>query len=554
MARSESVVSAARLIAVCTLVSRVTGLARDMLMTQVFAITWVYDAFNYAFLIPNLFRRLFGEGALSAAFVPTFTQALEREGRASAWRMLARTLALLTVALCVIVILIEAAVLIGATLAASDNMALTLKLTALMTPFMLTICIVALFSSILNCLGSFVPAALAPVVLNLGMIAGVLISGGVANDDPRERVIIVAISVIVAGVAQIALLIPALRRRGAPLGWRWEPRDPQVRRMLSLMAPIAIGQGVLLLSTFLDAQLCLLLTRAADGPAQANWFGLTFAYPLEPGALSALSVAQRLYQFPLGVLGISLAVSALPTFTRLVAREDWPQWRTESRNSFRLAAFLGLLSGVLMWALAEPIVRMLFQYRQFSTADTARVAPVLAWYGVGMWAFCANHIVLRMFYSLADVRTPLRVSMALVPVNLALSVGLVWIDGVRESAFAISTTVTSTLSVMISLLLLRRKRPQIMTDPPQWLPFTRLLIAATLGGCGAWLSWRYAFAPLAERIDWSVASRGVETFGPLLLGTGLIAVVAALLGAPQPREALAGLRRRRTPAPRDASG
>ncbi|MCA9269389.1 MAG: murein biosynthesis integral membrane protein MurJ, partial [Planctomycetales bacterium] len=419
-----SVVSAARFVAICTLASRVTGLARDMLMTQVFAITWVYDAFNYAFLIPNLFRRLFGEGALSAAFVPTFTHALEREGRESAWRMLARTLALLTVALSVVVILIEAIVLAGALTATAENTARTLKLTAIMTPFMLTICVVALFSSILNCLGSFVPAALTPLLLNIGMIVGVLWSGQINADDPQRRVVIVAISVIVAGVIQILVLIPALRRRGAPLGWRWEPGDPQVRRMLALMAPIAVGQGVLLLSTFLDAQLCLLLTRAAEGSAQASFLGVAFQYPLEPGALSALSVAQRLYQFPLGVLGISLAVSVLPALTRQVAREDWQSWREQSRASFRMAVFLGLLSGALMVALSEPIVRMLFEYRRFAASDTARVAPVLAWYGVGMWAFCSNHIVLRMFYSLGDVRTPLRISCALVPFNLALSVGL----------------------------------------------------------------------------------------------------------------------------------
>ena len=178
MPPGRSVISSAKLIALCTLISRITGLARDILLAQAFGLGWVQDAFAYAFQVPNLFRRLFGEGAMAPVFVPTFTKTLETEGRDAAWKLLARTLALMTLALSATVVVLWLVIAVvwyflpvdPAQAAARE---LLLSLTALMLPFMLTICLVALLSAILNCVGSFGPAALAPVLLNLTMIAGI---------------------------------------------------------------------------------------------------------------------------------------------------------------------------------------------------------------------------------------------------------------------------------------------------------------------------------------------------------------------------------------------
>ena len=309
MSEHRPVLSSAKLIAVCTVFSRVTGMIRDMLLMQTFGATWAADAFWYGFQIPNLFRRLFGEGALAAVFVPTFTHTLETDGKNNAWRLLARTLALLCVTILSIVIVIEAIVLAVWLLSPTVDRTI-LGLTAIMLPFMLTICVVALFSSILNCVGSFVPAALAPMVINIVMIAGVVWLGpAIGGADPNRQVFGVAISVIAAGVLQVCLLLPVLRHNGVTLGWSLRGHDPRVRQMARNMLPILFGQGVLLIGTFLDAQVCVLFARK-DGPAVADFLGISFAYPLDQGALSALTVAQRLYQFPLGVLGISLAVAA----------------------------------------------------------------------------------------------------------------------------------------------------------------------------------------------------------------------------------------------------
>ncbi len=540
MSRPVSVLSSARLIALCTLASRLTGLLRDMLLAQTYGLVGVLDAFNYGFQIPNLFRRLFGEGALAAAFVPIFTRTLENQGRPAGRALLARALALMTVAITTVVVLLEL-ILLFVWLSAGDDPSeeaasrrLLVSLTAIMLPFMLTICIVALFSSVLNCVGSFVPAALTPVILNVAMIAGILLLGPAVGDTPGEQIFGVALSVIAAGIVQILLLLPLLSRADLRVGWRLDTRDENVRKVLGLMVPVLIGQGVLILGPFLDSQVCWLFSRVSGGAAEATWFGLTFRYPLQEGALSALTNAQRLYQFPLGVLAISLAVAALPTFTRLANREDWAGWAAEIGRTLRLALLAGLLAGALMVVWSEPIVRMLFEYRRFGAEDTTRVAHILVWYGLGLWAFCTQHIVLRAFYSLGDIRTPLLISCVLLPVNLVLSLLLIWLPGVREAAFAISAALTSTISVLVGMLLLQRRTPAALWSGDLLSAAVRMIVAAGIGAFAVWASadWLHA---LSESLPAVWLQRSVETMAGLVLGSAVCLAVAAALGLPEPR-------------------
>lgn len=550
----RSPLSAAKLIALCTLASRVTGLLRDILLLRAFGQGWVADAFNFAFQFPNLFRRLFGEGALAAVFVPAFTRSLESEGREAAWKLLARTFALLTVTLVVLIIAIEI-VLLGIWLLAPGSPAIPpaphdasgaeivpvavvraayLGLTALMLPFMLSICVLALFSSILNCVGSFVPAALAPIVLNLFMIAGIVwVAPAVGSQSPQARVYVVALTVLVAGVAQLLVVLPALRQHGVKMGWSLDWRDESVRQILKLMGPVLLGQGVLLISTFLDTILCTLLT------AKAAWLGPSFPYPLRDGALTAISNAARLYQFPLGVLVISLATAALPAFSRLVVKQDWLGWAGEVRTMLRLAVFEGLLAGAMMIALAEPIVRLLFERGEFKPEDTTRAAHVLAWYGVGMWAFCAQHIVLRGFYSTGDVKTPLRITSWFVPVNLTISLTLVWVPALREAAFAISSSVTASLGVVIGLRALRTRSAVPLVDAKLLAGLAAMTLIAVVAAAGVWwlrgmwIGWLMATGWPGLVIRALDALGGIGLGGAVFLGCAYAArlpEVAMLLG------------------------
>lgn len=532
MSRPGSVIGAAKLIALATLLSRITGLARDALLAQTFGLTRVLDAFNFGFQIPNLFRRLLGEGAMASVFVPTFTQALERDGREAAWQLLARALALLSVALFAIVTIIELFLLVLWLL--RPDLTLVISLTALMLPFMLTICVVALLAAVLNCLGSFAPAALAPILLNVSMIAALLwLAPALYPAAPERQVYVVGASVVVAGVLQILVLIPVLRRRGVRLGWRWAPRDPQVQKMLRLLGPVMLGQGVLALGVYIDAQLAWLLHRGPQAPPTFAVFGLTLAYPLQEGALSAITIAQRLYQFPLGVLVISLATAAMPTFSRYAARGDWAQWQGEVRQTLRLALFEGILTGAMMFVLAPPIIRLLFQYERFDATDTARAAHVLRFYGLAMWAFCAQHIVTRAFYSIGDVKTPLRIVGAMLPLNIALTLALVWAPAVREAAFAISAATSSALAVVVGLVLLQRRRAAHILGRELLWPVGKMLLAGIVSaGAVAWL--HAAAADWLERIPLVLLRRSVETFGLLGCGAALFLGLAALLKLPEP--------------------
>ncbi|MBK9127006.1 MAG: murein biosynthesis integral membrane protein MurJ [Phycisphaerales bacterium] len=533
MAGRASVVSSAKLIAVCTLASRVTGLARDVLLAQAFGLGWVQDAFSYAFQLPNLLRRLFGEGAMAPVFVPTFTRTLETEGRPAAWRLLARTLALMTLALVaigVLIALIIAAVWLTPTVPEkAAPRSLLLGLTLVMLPFMLSICVLALLSSILNCLGSFVPAAAVPIVLNVVMIAAL---AGVAPrlfpGQPEAQVYVVAVSVLVAGAAQLVFLYPALRRRGVELGWRFEPRDPTVQRMLALLGPVALGQGVLAFGVFLDAQICTLLTHVRGTPETTRFLAWSFTYPLTEGALSAVTYAQRLYQFPLGVLVISLATAALPEFSRLAARGAWPAWTAEVRQSFRLAVFEGLLAGVMMIVLAEPLTRLLFERGNFTPEHTVRASHVLMYYGLAMWAFCAQHIVSRAFYSLGDVRTPLAISVVCLPLNVAISLALVWFEGIREAAFAISSTVTSSLAVVAGLLALQRRTQSPVFDRSTLGALARMVFAAA-AAAAALLVLRPLVTAWTQSLPQGLLRNSVETLGLLAAGTAVFVIAAAVL-------------------------
>lgn len=531
MSEPRSLFSSAKLIALCTLVSRVAGLARDVLIAQAFGLGRVQDAFRFAFLIPNIFRRLFGEGALAAAFVPTFTRTIENEGPESAWRLLARTFGLLSLTLAGVLALIEIVVLVAWLINGQADDPLVYALTAIMAPFMLTVCIVALLSAALNCMGSFVPAALTPVILNLGMIAALLwVMRPGAVSDLDSAAMLVAVSVIVSGLAQIVVLAPALRRRGVPLGWRLDVRDPQVRGLMGLMAPVMVGQGALLLSTYIDGQLCLLLRPAPDGPPTFQLMGMTLAYPLTAGALSAISVAQNLYQFPLGLLAISLAVAALPVFSRLAARGDWPEWGAQVRSTLRMAIFEGLPVGAMMVTLAEPIVRLLFEHGRFDADDTSRAARVVQCYGIGMWAMCAQQIVLRAFYSVGDVRTPLRISCWFIPLNLALSLALLFLAGLGERSFALSTAITSTLTVVVGLIALRSKAPATLIDRDLCLAAAKMLLAAGLAGWIGVMAVDFARPTLEHAAPFEFARRAIEALGGLGLIGALYAIFTRMLG------------------------
>jgi putative peptidoglycan lipid II flippase len=303
--------------------------------------------------------------------------------------------------------------------------------------------------------------------------------------------------------------------------------------MIRLLGPVLLGQGVLAIGVFLDAQICILLSQRVGTSPTFELFGAVIRYPLQEGALSAITYAQRLYQFPLGVLVISLATAAMPAFSRLAARRDWPAWGHEVQQSLRLAIFEGLLAGAMMIVLAEPIVRLLFEYRDFTPADTTRTAHVLVFYGLAMWAYCGQHIVLRGFYSLGDVKTPLVISSAVLPLNVALTLVLIWVDALREAAFALSSTVTAGLAVVIGVLLLQRRTASRLAGVGFVSALVRMLVAAAVAGTAVWLT-TPVWQAVASWVDQIVLQRAIAALLPLGVGGGVYLLAAYVLRLPEP--------------------
>ncbi len=523
----------ARLIALCTFGSRITGLARDVVMNHIYGQGWVQDAFNYGFLVPNLFRRLFGEGALSAVFVPVFTDVLSKRGREDAWRVLGRVTGLMALVLMLLTLVLEAAALAVYLVGEGGPMRnLQIGLTAVMLPFMMAICLVALFSSILNCLEHFTVPALLPIVTNIMLIVGAVIVGPMLGPALETQSYGIGVCVVAAGVMQLLILRPVLRRHGVGFRLSLDQDDEDLRRMKRMFVPILLGQGVLLFNVFFDAQLITLLTQGPGQEATFSLLGVSAAYPLERGALSAVSNAQRLYQFPLGVLAVSLATAALPAFSLFASRADMAGLKSSVAQSLRLAIFVGLPSGLMLVVLGEPIVRLLFEHGEFDRADTIRAAAVMRWYGVGMAAFCCQHIVVRAFYSMKDTMTPMKISCWLVVLNFALNLVLVWYA--REEAFGIGTAITSTMHVVISVQLLRRRFGGKMGARQICFSAVKTCVATAVASASAWFL--LAWISGRELGEWGrTGAAGIAVFGPLAAAIGVFFAVTLVLRMPEPR-------------------
>ena len=456
----EHFFGAAKVIASITALSRVFGLVRDMAITSLGA-DRATGAFVFAFQIPNLFRRLFGEGALSGAFVPVFTDTAEAEGFAKASRLLANALGLLATFLVALMVLIHLGLLAwGLLWPGAWDRQLLLALTAVMVPFMVTICLLALGSAALNCRGHFAYPAAAPIILNIFIILAATVVAPYWRGRVSTQLYIISASVTIAGAVQLVAVLLLLRAAGFGIRPRLRPVEAGIGPMLKLMAPMLIGLGFLQVSPFFDNVIIWNLTATAQTPT-INLFGLELARPLSEAAQMHVYAAQRLYQLPMGVLATSLGVAVFPLLSRYVTRGDRAGLRDGLNRAVRLTLMEGLAAGTGLWMLAEPIMALLFVRGRFTASDAAASASVLQMYVLGMWAYCSYMIFSRAFFALKEPKTPLKVSCVLVVVNILLVALLVWVPGLRAGAFGLATSMTAAVNVVILASALRRRLGRI---------------------------------------------------------------------------------------------
>lgn len=440
----------ARTFALLTMLSRVTGLARDATLSRVFGAGPLMDAFFFAFIIPNLFRRLFGEGALSAAFLPVYSE-LERDDPAAASRLATLLITRLMLLLGAVVLVGEFLLWLAHALSAGDDMShLSLRLMMLMLPYMPLVCLVALLGAMLQVHGRFGPTAAAPIILNLciiGSAIGLSLMADDAGDADRARhVMVVACSVVLAGALQCMWALIALRRSA-----RWVRTGPDVRphlsRVMHQAGPMMVGLGVLQLNTLFDGLI-------ASYPTTIGPTILGRDYPLDEGAMSAVSYAQRLYQFPLGVFGIAIATAIFPALARL--NDHSLAFTATLRRGLRLVVFIGVPASAGLLLVRIPLTTVILQGGDFTADDTVRVANVLLGYGIAVWAYSMTHVLTRAFYAKGDARTPVRVAISIVGLNLVLNCILIWTP-LREAGLAWSTAVSAAIQAAALLFIAERR-------------------------------------------------------------------------------------------------
>jgi putative peptidoglycan lipid II flippase len=431
---------AAGIIGLAVMCSRLLGLAREQIFAALFGGGRALDAFNAAFRIPNLLRDLFAEGALSTAFVTTFTKTIAGGGDAAAWRLANKVATLTAVvlgALCVAgVVFSPQLVALIAPGFDPEKAALTATLTRIMFPFILLVSLAALVMGMLNSKSVFGMPAMASSFFNLGSIVGGVILGYWIDPHFGNRALIgLAAATVLGGALQLAVQLPSL----AKAGYRFRPdfrwRDAGVRAILLLMGPSVIAASTTQFNVLINSM---------------------FASTLGDGPITWLLIAFRLMQLPLGLFGVALGTVTLPLLSRLVVAGQMNAFRGELAHAMRLALLLTIPSTIGLIMLAEPIISVLYQHGKFTAFQTAQAAGALRFYAVGLAGYAALKVLVNAFYALDKRKTPMLVSLFAVGLNLAFNWLFTFRLGWGHRGLAFSTGCIATVNFLLLYALMRR--------------------------------------------------------------------------------------------------
>lgn len=505
-----------------TLMSRVMGFVRDVIMASMLGAGWVADAFVVAFKLPNFFRRLFAEGAFNAAFVPLYAQAMAGSGPAVAHLFAERIQAVLAGVLLVLtaVALVFMPWVIGAFApgfaARPDTLALAIELGRITFPYLLLISLMALYAAVLNAGEKFAAAAAAPVLLNLCLIAAMLGWGGTET----ETAFALAWGVAAAGVAQLGWMIAATARAGIVLRPRWPRAGPEVRRLLILMGPVVLAVGVAQVNTLVDTILASLIG---------------------PGAVTYLYFADRLNQLPLGVVGIAMGTALLPALSTALSTGKTDEAGRLQNRGIELAMLLTLPAAAGLIVLAGPIVSVLFARGAFTEADAVATGWALTAYAAGLPAYVGIKVLAPGFFARQDTKTPTWIAAGSMALNIPLS--LLLMGPLGHVGLAVATAVAAWANAGgLAIVLIRRGHLRLDDRSRRRLPRQVIAALAMAAACGG-LAFTFPDLYRAEAAVEIAALAGTVAGGALIF-FGLCAV----LGAARPAD-LKALRRGRITAP-----
>ena len=514
-----------------TLTSRILGMVREMVYANFMGDTPVASAFKLAFQIPNLFRRLLGEGALSAAFIPIFKDKERNAGEAEMWQAANAVLSGLVIAAAVIVGVALLGISLALALGApkpftglstaplewsgldgasgelmtrgwfSANTVLMLRLLQIMFPYMLLVCVAAVFMGMLNARGHFFIPAMSATMLNVVMIASVLLLAPRMGTRLETQIFALAMGVLVAGVAQAGFQLPTLFREGFHFQWVTPWNNEVVGQVVRKMVPGMMGVAAF--------QVNVLLTNVAS-----------FDY------------AVRLMELPQGVFGISLATYLLPALSGLAAEKKYSEFRGTLTQGLGYLLFVNLIASILLTIMAEPIVRLIFEHGKFDMFSTRRAALALSCLAPGLIAFSVVNILVRAFFALGDTKTPMIISSACLGLNLLFAFLLV--TPLRQGGLALANTLSALFNVWLLYYALRRKLPKWELSSIR-AHLGGLVSSGVMAGMVAWVAhWLWerqvGHAGLPARFG--------AAFVPLITATGAYFGAALWLKIPQATEML----------------
>lgn len=459
-----SLVKSTSTVAFFTFVSRISGFIRDVLMANLIGASWLSDAFFVAFKLPNFFRRLFAEGAFNVAFIPSFSGLLATEGREAAIRFAGEVMSVLLLvllALNAIFILFMPWITPLFAPGFADTPAkfdLTVLLSQITFPYILFISLVSLLGGVLNSFGKFAAPAASPILLNLCMIAGMLYTtefhqGDLALASAKG----LSWAVLVAGYVQLAWLVAICLRHDMLPGLFLPKFTPKVKTMLLLMAPAALGSGVQQLNLLVDIIIASHI----------------------PDAVSYLYYADRITELPIGMIGVAVATVLLPMLSRQIKSGDAAGAATSMNRALEIVLLFGLPATAGCMIVAEPIIRVLYLHGNFTAIDMAATTSALIAFGAGLPAFLAVKVFAPGFYANHDTKTPFKIAMACVAVNLVLNLAL--IHPFKHVGMAMATSAASWINLGLMAYILH-KRGVFVPDALLKKRITRLVVASAAMG------------------------------------------------------------------------
>ena len=504
-----------------TLLSRIVGFARDVVLSAVLGSGPIADAFIVAFKLPNLFRRLFAEGAFSAAFVPLFARELQGEGRDAALifaRQAHACLLMVLVPFTALMMLAMPAVIWAMAPGFTGEKSifdLAVTLGRITFPYLVFISLASLYGGVLNGIDRFAEVAFTPVLLNITLIGAVLFLTPMLPDAGYSA----AIGISVAGLLQWLWLLFSCWRDGVSMKLVRPRFTPRVRQLVKLATPVAIGGGAQQVSTMLD---------------------VVWASLLPAGSISALFYADRLTQLPLGVIGIAVGTALLPLLSRQLRAGQNEAAMANQNRAIEFGLLFSLPSMAALWILAEPMIRVLFEHGKFEPDDTMRTAGALVAYSVGLPAFMLIKALTPGFFAREDTRTPLYAAIVSIVVNVALNAAFVLATPLGPFGIALSSSISGWLNVVLLAIVLQRRG--------HWHPDARLvsrtwrIAAATIGmGVALWVGLMILKAPLAHPDLGGVAALaaiialGGVVYGLLGMALGVIRLSELRAALRQPR-------------------